>query len=56
MTAWTRQKPTKPGWYWYRQNGAVGVVEVHDNGSVGPDYEDIRWWDGEWAGPLEVPA
>lgn len=62
--AWTTEKPTKPGFYWYRLND-------HDDSpvivSVGPDTDMVGPWpdgsdsrlskeNGEWAGPLEPPA
>ena len=49
--AWTTEKPTKPGWYWWRSKflgpevrWVSTVKEIYS-----PNY-------GEWAGPLEVPA
>ena len=48
---WTSEKPTQPGWYWWRleQGKPEMIVEVRD-----PRYlEDLR--EAEWAGPLEKP-
>ena len=58
---WSKERPTKAGWYWYRGRttpGTVFVVEV----TVG-DYRSMacfvsgrREWlaelDGEWQGPI----
>jgi hypothetical protein len=63
---WTRKKPTRQGWYWYR----------HDSGEMW--IEQVRWmphidggkrlaamgiaghcfvcsYGGEWAGPIPIP-
>lgn len=58
MSEWTTEKPTVPGWYWYKGNWNAETVHVvyAQNGRL---Y--ARWWDwvdemnGQWAGPLEVP-
>ena len=26
MTAWSRERPTKPGWYWWREEGRQPVI------------------------------
>lgn len=44
LLQWTSDKPTKPGWYWYREkSGDVYIVQVEeDNDWIGPgdlDYE-----------------
>lgn len=56
---WTKEKPTKPGWYWIRSN-QLGELEVR--------IINLRWYGGqlcnmnwpppdnaEWAGPLLEP-
>ena len=63
---WTTDKPTRPGWYWYREgegpeiywvfaapfNGQVRMYAGHkDEGGIWIDS-----WRGDWAGPLEPPA
>jgi len=62
---WTTDKPTKPGWYWYRpaSDQNIEVVEIaRPHGDLHiymlghpdlcPPYEQVE---GEWAGPLEPP-
>jgi hypothetical protein len=63
---WTKDKPTVPGWYWWRRNGDAQILEV----SVGGGRNDrCRLWvrrgdeaairvddlNGDWAGPLDPP-
>lgn len=51
---WMTEKPTTPGWYWYRQDkGSVPVIMM-----VHPHRPENFWltFPGEWAGPLEVPG
>lgn len=66
---WTREAPTKPGWYWMRQHNAVtgpyvSVVlvylaggflytEPYDDYSPPPRVSD--WRPCEWAGPIPEP-
>ena len=66
---WTREKPTKPGWYWYRsQRDRVQIIELIEWNKelrtigVSPGMyshqETHRVPDGpeaEWAGPMEPP-
>jgi hypothetical protein len=69
MTAWSRERPTQPGWYWIRYDNnprpCVCHVVLFDDG----DTKGERFWvdlDGEskvpidaydehytWQGPLE---
>lgn len=63
--AWTTDEPTQSGWYWFRGNPGnaaseySGPVQLDDCGQV--QLVGIEgWWNrhhfnGEWAGPLEVP-
>ena len=59
---WTGERPTVPGWYWYPAPGfgeeVVGIYQPN-----GPDTDELEIndtpvseFDGEWYGPLEVPA
>jgi hypothetical protein len=58
---WTSNKPTKPGWYWWRKGRLCGVREVkywftfnsHGLYMTGRGY--VQHLDGEWAGPLNPP-
>ena len=60
---WTTEKPTKPGWYWYRGEcggHTVKVIHYIDDDGDGPylaTSEDLNLTDldGEWAGPVEPP-
>ena len=64
--SWTRTRPTKKGWYWYRDADREEVIfHVFDplgNGvmkawdwSEGHMLRPIAEYDGEWWGPLEIP-
>ena len=58
---WTIEKPTKPGWYWYRKNEEQSQVLMQMQGigeqttAVGPNgrWESVFNMPGEWSGPLE---
>lgn len=64
---WTTEKPTKPGWYWWRCRGVQCVVEIGTPQHVIQLSSGLSVWftsgsvrklqdvDGEWAGPLEEP-
>lgn len=60
----TTEKPTKPGWYWFRTNTEnptmVEVVKYKNVCMVlEPDDDkgvEVLLYDGEWAGPLEPPV
>ena len=66
---WTRDKPWKTGFYWYRESptqpGGVAlpptVVEVVISeesfvAKIGEDGDqNLEAFTGEWMGPLEVP-
>jgi hypothetical protein len=55
---WTLDKPTKPGWYWYREPRlGPEVVEVYQPNGPDTDYLEINdcplsAFNGEWQGPL----
>lgn len=65
---WLTEKPTQPGWYWYRAYPVdkAYCIEVaigdQDDGALilrddFSDYESryIRDINGQWAGPIEPP-
>jgi hypothetical protein len=47
--AWTTEKPTQTGWYWYKEEDRL--VCRHSNG----DNEGIEDSQAQWAGPPEAP-
>jgi len=59
---WTKEKPTEPGYYWWKSAIGHGVLEVK---FVDGEFRyacggaeawfPVRLLGGEWAGPLEVP-
>jgi hypothetical protein len=69
MLTWTKEKPTKPGWYWLRlyvSRGDLGsgyrpnIAYVQDDGSIcflgsESDLKIEEVLEGEWAGPIEPP-
>jgi len=58
MLTWTTDKPTKPGWYWYRPYRDGQHVEVCRVYEIEIDYWTTiipPQTGGEWAGPLEPP-
>jgi len=56
MFVWTKNKPTEPGWYWYkRMGGDVDIVYVR---WYGKKLCIMNWEiadDAEWAGPIPEP-
>ncbi len=59
---WTKEKPTKPGWYWHRTLPGY----VHEPIWVGQENGILKYWHvveecwyelppGEWAGPIPEP-
>lgn len=67
---WTSEKPTKPGWYWYRRGPALGWCVVTVDHLITwanrclvdtPQLVVIDFavpldeMGGQWAGPLEEP-
>lgn len=65
MTAWTRQKPAKPGWYWWRaESSATPCVFRVDQDHIQRENlitlgRAILYLDempGEWQGPIEPEA
>lgn len=63
MPAWTTERPTCEGYYWYRDGYIVpGIVRVvYTVGRLVPTHQDdsIASWDtfdhGQWFGPLQPP-
>jgi hypothetical protein len=55
---WTTEKPTVPGWYWYREiEGEPEILSIYkDNGQLLISGIGLQEFPGEWAGPLEPPA
>ncbi len=61
---WSKEKPTHPGWYWYRSIVCettlyTRVVEVFPDGKVCDGsllpMDHIDKCQGEWAGPIPEP-
>jgi hypothetical protein len=56
---WTTDKPTKPGWYWWRNlkdgmQPSMTLVDK-DKGGLYAGGSYVSFIGGEWAGPLEPP-
>lgn len=47
---WTRERPAKPGYYWYQEGGDITILI-----DGGTDF-DMSEYSGEWAGPLAPPT
>lgn len=61
---WTDERPTKPGWYWWRSDTrtlmVVCYVEMSErDGCVsfayGERYRLLSEMKGQWAGPIMEP-
>ncbi len=59
---WTTEKPTAPGWYWYKGAGYPTILYVYTETFIGslfvedPDYGGpVQGYPGEWAGPIPEP-
>ena len=59
---WTKEKPTKNGWYWWRTGGGCnlrGIVSVCIETDImvlaGGIYKYLSQTTGEWAGPIPEP-
>lgn len=59
---WTSEKPSKPGWYWWRNMQSdppepPQPVEIYwvNHLVYGPMLHVSRF-EGEWAGPIELPV
>lgn len=61
---WTSEKPTRKGWYWWRQDKEAVICRVWewwDKQELyvrfeGSDSAPVNTLDGEWAGPLDPPT
>lgn len=60
---WSADKPTKPGFYWFRENNELFrdelyMVEVRGDGTMWRSHyiEEEIMTEGQWAGPLEPPV
>jgi hypothetical protein len=69
---WTTEKPTKPGWYFYRRdnntsmlsvalmNKELGVMMTTGcnplTGIANYNFVPLQGFPGEWAGPLQPPT
>ena len=56
---WTKERPTKPGWYWVladpgREDPTIEDLEVVEVSSCGNLYPD-RWTTYVWWGPEVLP-
>jgi hypothetical protein len=63
-------KPSRPGWYWYREDGHATIVNVFPDPMYisrplraqfaeplpAGDCIRVDELDGDWAGPLEEPV
>uniref|UniRef100_A0A6M3II34 Uncharacterized protein n=1 Tax=viral metagenome TaxID=1070528 RepID=A0A6M3II34_9ZZZZ len=51
---WTKDKPTKPGWYWYRGLYQVqsSIIYITPNIDI---VNSLKGSKGEWAGPIPEP-
>jgi len=63
LLMWTTDKPTTPGWYWYRASVSKGntvITHVYDSENIicaafmNDVWEEVKLISGEWAGPLEL--
>ena len=58
---WETNKPTEPGWYWFRGEAHEAdpfIVEVDEVGQFQwPDggYQEVKLAKGVWAGPIQLP-
>ena len=61
---WTSEKPTKPGWYWYRGETDLNELIIwvsSDLRVVYPASLNFKSFavdevPGQWAGPIEPPT
>jgi hypothetical protein len=63
---WTREKPTQPGWYWWRTGILCNAVKINFDRNETKlfleKYGDplhgyfVENLGGEWAGPLVEPG
>ena len=55
LLTWTKDKPTKPGWYWYRGLYQVqsSIIYIAPNIDI---VNSLKGSKGEWAGPIPEPV
>ena len=54
---WTKELPTRRGWYWHKYSPDYQpIMTVHDGREGDPIYGFGCESDGRWYGPLEPPA
>ncbi len=63
MTAWSRERPTQAGWYWWRRSiqdpeqvlriVVIPMLGLHATSMFDNDAKKVSVLDGEWQGPLE---
>ena len=60
--AWTKKRPTKTGYYWYKAKIGETLIAFVDMETewvdlMGyPGAENLDFMQGEWAGPIPLPA
>ena len=47
---WTKEPPTEPGWYWFRNMSKPQIVHLNGVKNRKPHPAD------EWAGPIQEPV
>lgn len=56
---WTTERPTEPGWYWWRghpdYNGKIGYLTDSKVIIFPVGSGHIDEMGGEWAGPIQKP-
>jgi hypothetical protein len=61
---WTTNKPTEPGWYWWRTKfvkggdwyeGLLNVIEYPLGSLYVKGYGNLETMNGQWAGPILPP-
>lgn len=58
---WSHNKPTRPGWYWFRGQAheadpfIVLVDEARQFQWPDGGFQEVLLAKGEWAGPIEEP-
>jgi hypothetical protein len=57
---YSSEKPTKPGWYWYkpfRNWTSTKVVQlIKERDGLYQDGWSLKYTNGFWAGPIEEPT
>jgi hypothetical protein len=66
-SGWTTTRPTRAGWYWYRDEPTAEARALHlkDTWKTGHPWDwnskggwqlcPIKNYDGEWSGPITAP-